>query len=753
MNNRPNELDEIVQARLELLEAGYPAQVLCRGKAPVVKEWQKRFQTNKEEIVLHRKSYPDATNTGLLTRTMPTLDVDVTDSEAVDSIRRLVSDRFSQSDDVFVRVGQHPKFAIPFRTDKPFPRISISLLDPIGRTHKIEWLGEGQQVIVAGIHPLTLAPYHWQYIGTDEPRTWPTPYCALPPIDKQSAADLVAAIRDMLIKEHAYRLVGTGERKKSDPPSWSKSEEARIKDALRHIPADDYDTWLHIGMALHWTGWGKCAWLIWDEWSRRSEKYDADNLNAKWNSFGREHLGGDVVTLGTLFKLATDHGYEPEPESDAQDRRPVEFTEEALALSFAETYASNLRYVAAWGRWFLFDGKRWRPDETLRAFDRARAICRKAAAECYTNTARAIASAKAVNAVVTLAKADRRLAATSDQWDTDPWLLNTPAGAVDLRTGQLRPHIPLDYMTKVTGITPDRGCKTPVWSQFLHRVTNGDRSLIAYLQRVAGYALTGITREHALFFAYGTGGNGKTTFINTIAKCVGNYHRTAPIETFTASRHERHPTDLAHLRGARLVTATETEEGRHWAESKIKTVTGGDTISARFMRQDFFDYRPQFKLLIAGNFKPGLRSVDEAIRRRLHLIPFAVTIPPEERDNELEDRLEGELPGILAWMIDGCLAWQKEGLNPPEVVISATNNYLEAEDVFAAWMDERCEADQQAWETSSALFSDWLAYANNAGEEPGSRRRFAERLTARGFQSKKNNNRGFSGLRLRTPPA
>jgi putative DNA primase/helicase len=156
--------------------------------------------------------------------------------------------------------------------------------------------------------------------------------------------------------------------------------------------------------------------------------------------------------------------------------------------------------------------------------------------------------------------------------------------------------------------------------------------------------------------------------LSTVAGVLGDYHKTAPIETFTASNADRHPTDLASLRGARLVRATETEEGRRWAESRIKQLTGGDTVAARFMRQDFFEYRPQFKLIIAGNHKPSLRSVDEAIRRRFHLIPFAVTIPPEERDSDLADKLKAEWPGILAWMIEGCVEWQAECLRPPAAV-------------------------------------------------------------------------------------
>jgi len=276
----------------------------------------------------------------------------------------------------------------------------------------------------------------------------------------------------------------------------------------------------------------------------------------------------------------------------------------------------------------------------------------------------------------------------------------------------------------------------------------GNPDLVAFLQRLAGYALTGLTLEHALFFLFGTGANGKTTFITTITGCAGDYHRTAPIETFTDCRTERHPTDLAGLRGARLVTAVETEEGRRWAESKIKALTGGDKIAARFMRQDFFEYAPQFKLVIAGNHKPGLRAVDEAIRRRFNLIPFTITIPPAERDEKLSDRLKPELPGILAWMIQGALEWQKQGLEPPEAVTSATAAYLEAEDAVPTWIDDCCEHDLNAWE-KTALFASWNAWADKAGEYVGSRRRFAERLEALGITPmRRRDGRGFTGLRL-----
>jgi putative DNA primase/helicase len=436
-------------------------------------------------------------------------------------------------------------------------------------------------------------------------------------------------------------------------------------------------------------------------------------------------------------------------QDDAETEQIIAASEDALALRFAERHGSTLRYVAAWGRWLAWDGRRWCFDSTLDVFDRVRRICREAASEANEPRVQtALASAKTVAAVERLARADRRFAATTDQWDADPWILNTPGGMVDLRTGKMRPARNTDYVTKVTAVGPGEDC--PIWLAFLERVTGGDCDLIAFVRRVCGYALTGVTREHALFFLYGTGANGKSVFISTVAGILADYHTTAPIETFTASQSERHPTDLAGLRGARLVTATETEEGRRWAESKIKALTGGDKIAARFMRQDFFEFMPAFKLLIAGNHKPGLRTVDEAIRRRLNLIPFAVTIPAAERDHSLTEALRAEWPGILRWMIEGCLEWQAIGLRPPQFVTDATAAYLEAEDAFGAWLDECCDRDPQAWTASEDLFASWSKWASKAGEPVGARKGFAEQLEKRGFLPKRRNDkRGFFGLKVR----
>jgi len=425
------------------------------------------------------------------------------------------------------------------------------------------------------------------------------------------------------------------------------------------------------------------------------------------------------------------------------------FSDEVLAQRFIDQRRDDLRYTASWRQWLIWDSRRWAPDEKLTAFCLVRRFCYERAQQAERGEAKGIASAGTVAAIERLARADQRIAVAVAEWDIDPWMLNTPAGTIDLRTGNIRDCNPADKLTKIVGVAPDRNCPIPLWISFLDTVTGGSLDLVAFLQRIAGYSLTGSTAEHSLFFIFGTGANGKTTFINTITACAGEYHRVAPIETFTASSTDRHPTELAGLRGARLVTAVETEEGRRWDESKIKALTGGDPISARFMRQDFFQYTPQFKLIIAGNHKPGLRSVDEAIRRRFNLIPFTVTIPPEERDPDFPERLKAELPGILAWMIDGCIAWQANGLNPPEIVTAATDAYLEAEDGVSAWIEECCKRDPNGFSSSTNLFTSWNAWASKHGEFVGTVRKLQAALESKGFQPhRKSSARGFLGLRI-----
>jgi putative DNA primase/helicase len=298
---------------------------------------------------------------------------------------------------------------------------------------------------------------------------------------------------------------------------------------------------------------------------------------------------------------------------------------------------------------------------------------------------------------------------------------------VDLRTGE--EYVPRreDFCTKIAAVAP-ANIATPLWRAFLDKITAGDSELKSYLKRMAGYCMTGDTSEHVLFFLYGTGANGKSVYVNTLRGIWGDYASAAPMTTFMTSHTDQHPTDLAMLRGVRLVVAQETEIGRQWAETKIKSITGGDPITARFMRQDFFTYTPRFKIVIAGNHKPSLGNVDEAIRRRLHLVPFTITIPPEERDKELFDKLKPEWPGILRWAIGGCLEWQRIGLAPPDTVNAATDEYLAEEDALGRWIEECCITGKHLWGIGANLWGSWKAWSEANNEWTGTRKSFAQAL-------------------------
>lgn len=272
--------------------------------------------------------------------------------------------------------------------------------------------------------------------------------------------------------------------------------------------------------------------------------------------------------------------------------------------------------------------------------------------------------------------------------------------------------------------------------------------MIGFLQRWCGYCLTGSTEEHAFAFIHGPGGNGKSVFLNAVAGIMGEYAATSAMETFAEARNDRHSTELAMLKGARLVTASETEQGRGWAEAKVKAITGGDPITARFMRQDNFTFRPQFKLMIAGNHAPSLRNVDEAMRRRLNILPFVVK--PAQPDPHLESKLCEEWPQILAWMIAGCLEWQANGLRRPDAVAGATDRYFADQDMFGQWLDEQCECAPDKWELPTPLFRAWCEFARGAGEQAGSQKDFKSALERRGIIGGKSNGlRIYRGVSLR----
>jgi P4 family phage/plasmid primase-like protien len=426
-----------------------------------------------------------------------------------------------------------------------------------------------------------------------------------------------------------------------------------------------------------------------------------------------------------------------DPEDLESDEAP-EFSDEDLALRFAAAHVYTMRYVAKWGRWLLWTGKVWATDEKRVAFSLARQVARAAARECIKKTAaKAIASAKTVAAIERLAQADQRLASTTDAWDADPWLLNTPDGVVDLRTGVLRLHSSGDFMTKITRAGPSGEC--PLFMAFLDKITAGDKEMISYIQRVGGYCLTGDVREEAIFFLYGTGQNGKGVLTSTIDWIMADYCVTANDDVFTDTKQQRHLTEIARLNGARAVLVAEVEKGRRWAEARLKSMTGGgDKLAANYMRQDTFQFLPQFKPLISANSKPKLKSLDKAMRRRMHLIPFLVTILDAERDNKLKDKLKAEAPGILRWFIEGCVEYVRRGkLDPPASVVAATDEYFRSEDGVANWISECCDVGEGRMERSSKLFKSWKGYAEQNRMIVGSTTEFKEDMARLGFEQKR----------------
>ena len=423
------------------------------------------------------------------------------------------------------------------------------------------------------------------------------------------------------------------------------------------------------------------------------------------------------------------------------------YSDHALAEKFAMMYADSARYVAGLG-WHRWDGTRWKLDRENAVEMLAQNICRTAAQDqlkpAEQNKLRSRRTREAV-----MREAQPHLTIGVEELDQDTMLLNTPGGVVDLRTGKVRPAERSDNITKIAGSAPSD--KTPErWLKFLDEITQGDKSLEAYLQRIAGYCLTGSVEEQELYFLFGTGSNGKGKFVEALQGVLGEYSATIPVEMLMASHNEQHPTSMAMLRGARLATATEVEDGSRWAEAKIKAMTGGDRLTARFMRQDFFEFMPQFKLVILGNHRPKLRNVGDAIQRRFRMIQFGASFMGAKRDNKLGEKLRAEYGGILQWAVEGCLKLQSEGLRPPTVVCDSTSDYFESQDTLGAWLEEKTVSDKKAETRSNELFADFKHWCEARGEYVPPQRDFAMRLKDREFRSRKSHGvMVFIGLRCK----
>lgn len=429
---------------------------------------------------------------------------------------------------------------------------------------------------------------------------------------------------------------------------------------------------------------------------------------------------GALAKVDSIFRTHKMNHPDYQEPTIATESQP-NLTDMGNAQRLARLFGDKIRYCKALGPWLVYDGKRWAPDalDAVQGYAKqvSRAIYAEAAEELdeerhkmLMNFARKCEAAHVINNMITLLPDEPGIGATVAAFDQDPFLLNVLNGTIDPRTEELRPHPPDDMITKLAPVKYDPDAKCPRWEQFLDEIMDGDSDLVAYLRRFAGYSLTSDTRERAWAFFWGQGSNGKSVFVKTLQGVLGDYAFAAPGSTFLQRKNDDGARgDIAMMRGARLVISGELREGRFDSEL-LKHITGGDTVTARQMYRDFFQFVPECKIIVCGNNKPAVRDQTDSFWQRLHLVPFTRQFVGDDQDNTLSDKLKAESSGILNWALRGCLEWQRSGLNPPESVRDAVQAYRDDADLLGDFIETRCVLSPDAFVSVSKLRPEYVKY-------------------------------------------
>lgn len=593
----------------------------------------------------------------------------------------------------------------------------------------------GQDVLPPSIHPNTGQPYRWR------PGTSPFECGAFPPVPGQ----LVAMWRDWdALKERM-----TAALESEAEGEYGKAALAGELQRLRASVQGGRNNQLFKSAC-------SLAQLVAGDELDGEEVYKALREAALATGLSAAEVD---PTLNSAFKRGEAQPRTAPPKSSNDSE--AFGTEIWFAKRFVLEHGKYLRYVGAWKKWMAFDtkAKRWQEDHRnvamLLAKTTAVTFLRQTKARLAAGTAdekalkvaNSFCKLTALQHILVLASCEPEVAADVEQWDANPKCFSVAKGTVDLATGTWREALSEDYITKGSRVTFDAKAKATRWLAFLEKVLP-DRAVREYLQRFLGYCLSGLSLEHVLHVFFGLGANGKTTLMEAIGFILGDYAIPAPPSLLLKGGSERHPTELATLHGRRLVQASESPEGGRLNEQMVKSLTGGDQILARRMREDFWRFWPTHKIILATNHKPRITGTDHGIWRRVKLIPFKVTISEDEKDTTLPEKLRAEAPGILNWLIEGYLAYQKAGLAPPPEVTAATDDYRQDEDLLAQFLEDEIVKAEGHFVTASEIYARYQVWCKNAGiQHLLGQRTLTKKLKERGFEdSRQKNVRGFLGL-------
>ena len=433
----------------------------------------------------------------------------------------------------------------------------------------------------------------------------------------------------------------------------------------------------------------------------------------------------------------------------------IQFTDSTNAMRLIKEHGRDIRYNAAWKKWVVWNGKFWEIDEgsalvhekglemvrniydeLLKTADYRERIEIEKAAIMSESVRRRKAFVEAATWVSALRN-------KTEELDHNPWLLNVKNGTIDMQNVEFSEHKQENMITKIANVEYDPNADCPMWKQFVREIMDYKADLIKFVQTAAGWSLSGDISEQTMFILYGTGANGKSTFLNTIMYILGDYAIATPTETFMKKNGDNYSNDVARLRGTRFVTTTEVEQGRRLSEPLIKKITGNDEMTARFLYGEFFNFMPTFKIWMATNHKPVIKGTDHGIWRRIKLIPFNVRIPQENQDRHLEQKLKQEASGILNWLLEGMGIWMKEELKPPKAVLFATDEYRGEMDVIGNFIQEKCIQKKDESITIKRLYKAYSDWCDENHEHPVSERFFTLRLKEMGFVQDRNSTERF----------